>query len=201
MTEWVFSVIDALGAVGVALLIFLDNIVPPIPSEAILPLAGFRASQGAFSAVALWSGATVGAVAGAYVLYGLGRWLGYERLHALAGKRWFVLTSRRDLERGRALFDRHGSAFVLGSRCVPLLRSVVSIPAGVAAMPLGRFTLLTATGSAVWNALLIGLGWALAENWGAVDSALGPVSAAVACAVALLLGVLVFRKLRSTSPA
>ncbi|MGD9526251.1 DedA family protein [Pseudonocardia sp.] len=201
MTEWIFSVIDALGAVGVGLLIFLDNVVPPIPSEAILPLAGYRASQGAFSAVALWVGATVGAVAGAYLLYGLGRWLGYDRLYDLAGKRWFVLTNRRDLERGRALFDRHGGAFVLGSRCVPLLRSVVSIPAGVAAMPLGRFTVLTAAGSAVWNALLIGLGWALAENWGVVESALGPVSAAVACAVALLLGVLVFRKVRNTSSA
>lgn len=201
MTEWVFSVIDGLGALGVALLIFLDNIIPPIPSEAILPLAGFRASQGAFSVVALWAGATVGAVAGAYVLYGLGAWLGYDRLHALAGRRWFVLTSRRDLERGRAMFDRYGNAFVLGSRCVPLLRSVVSIPAGVARMPLVRFTLLTTAGSAVWNAVLIGLGWALAENWGAVDAALGPVSAAVAAAVAVLVVVLVVRKVRSTSPA
>ncbi|MEV1293096.1 DedA family protein [Pseudonocardia sp. NPDC049635] len=197
MTDWVFSVIDALGAVGVGLLIFLDNIIPPIPSEAILPLAGYRAAQGAFSAVSLWLGATVGAVAGAYVLYGLGAWLGYERLHELAGKRWFVLSSQKDLERGRDLFDRFGNAFVLGSRCIPLLRSVVSLPAGVARMPLVRFTVLTTIGSAIWNALLIGLGWQLGENWHVVDQALGPVSYAVAALALALVVVLVVRKLRA----
>ena len=107
MVEWIFSVIDRLGSVGVGLLVLLENLVPPIPSEVILPLAGFRARSGAMHPVAVWLAATLGALVGALILYLLGRVLGYERLRRLAGKRWFVLTSVEDLERGRSLFDRY----------------------------------------------------------------------------------------------
>ncbi|GAA2892426.1 hypothetical protein GCM10010472_58690 [Pseudonocardia halophobica] len=196
MADWVFSIVDRLGAAGVGLLIFLENVIPPIPSEVILPLAGFRARVGAIDALWVWPAATAGSVAGALVLYGLGAWLGYERLYELAGKRWFVLSSRKDLERGYSLFARHGSAIVLLARCVPLIRSVVSIPAGLARMPLWRFTLLTAIGSGVWNAVFLGLGWLLGENWERVEGYLAPVSKVmlVLCLVGLVW--LVVRRLR-----
>ncbi|GAA5126400.1 DedA family protein [Pseudonocardia adelaidensis] len=201
MAEWVFGVVDRLGSLGVGLLILLENVVPPIPSEVILPLAGFRARTGALNVLAVWPAATAGSVLGALLLYGLGAWLGYERLHRLAGRRWFVFVSRRDLERGDAAFDRHGGKMVLLARCVPFLRSVVSIPAGISGMPLVRFVVLTAIGSGVWNAGFIALGWALGENWERVEGLIGPVGYVVLALLAVGLVVLVVRRLRSRSAA
>ncbi len=199
MADWVSSVVDRLGPVGVGLLILLENVIPPIPSEVILPLAGFRARAGAFDVVAVWAAATAGAVLGALILYGLGVWYGYERLHRLAGRRWFILSSQRDIERGHELFDDHGGKVVLLARCVPLLRSVVSVPAGVSGMPLWRFTALTAIGSGIWNALFIWLGWTLGENWGVIEQYLGPVTYVIVGLVVVGLGVLIHRKLRTRS--
>ncbi|WP_238016716.1 DedA family protein [Dactylosporangium sp. AC04546] len=196
MTDWIFATIDLLGPVGVGLLIALETLVPPIPSELILPLAGFRARAGAMHPLLVWVAATVGAVSGSLVLYWLGARLGYERLHRLAGKRWFVLASRRDLERGHRLFARHGSWFVAGSRCVPVLRSLVSIPAGVERMPLRRFVTLTAAGSGVWNALFIGAGWLLADRWREIDRYTAPAGTAVAVLLGAGVLVLVVRKVR-----
>jgi membrane protein DedA with SNARE-associated domain len=195
----VFSIVDRLGAAGVGLLILLENVIPPIPSEVILPLAGFRARTGALNVLAVWPAATAGSVLGALLLYGLGAWLGYDRLHRLAGHRWFVLVSQKDLERGDAVFDRHGGKVVLLARCVPFLRSVVSIPAGISGMPLVRFVVLTAIGSGVWNAAFLALGWVLGENWEQVERFLGPVSYAVLALLAVGLAVLVVRRLRSRS--
>jgi membrane protein DedA with SNARE-associated domain len=193
--------VDRLGEVGVGLLIFLENIVPPVPSEVILPLAGFRARTGALNVWLVWPAATAGSVLGALVLYGVGAWLGYDRLHALAGKRWFILTSQSDLDRGERIFERHGGKMVLLGRCVPLIRSVVSIPAGIAKMPLPRFLTLTAVGSGVWNALFIGLGWILGDQWGRVQGWLGPVSYVVIGLVVVGLAWLAVRKLRTRSAA
>ena len=194
-----FSIVDSLGAPGVGLLIFLENLIPPIPSEVILPLAGFRARTGALNIWLTWPAATAGSMAGAVVLYGLGAWLGYDRLHALAGKRWFFLTSQKDLDRGEEIFDKHGGKIVLLGRCVPVIRSVVSIPAGIARMPLPRFLMLTAIGSGVWNALFIGLGWVLGENWDRVQGWLGPVTYVVIGLVVVGVIWLAVRKLRSRS--
>lgn len=196
-----FSIVDRLGEVGVGLLIFLENIVPPVPSEVILPLAGFRARTGALNVWLVWPAATAGSVLGALVLYGVGAWLGYDRLHALAGKRWFILTSQSDLDRGERIFERHGGKMVLLGRCVPLIRSVVSIPAGIAKMPLPRFLTLTAIGSGVWNALFIGLGWILGDQWSRVQGWLGPISYVVIGLVVVGLAWLAVRKLRSRSAA
>ncbi|MDN5932919.1 MAG: DedA family protein, partial [Pseudonocardia sp.] len=137
---------------------------------------------------------------GALILYGLGAWLGYERLHNLAGKRWFILTSQKDLERGHQLFADHGSKVVLLARCVPLLRSVVSIPAGIIGMRLWRFAALTTVGSGVWNALFVWLGWTLGENFTQVERWVGPVSYTIVALVVVGVAVLVVRKLRSRGP-
>jgi membrane protein DedA with SNARE-associated domain len=182
MAGWILSIVDRLGPVGVAFVIALENVLPPIPSEAVLPLAGFRARSGAMNPFVVWVAATVGSVVGALALYGLGHWLGYDRLHRLAGHRWFIVVSQDDLERGQRIFQRHGSWIVAAGRCVPVLRSVVSIPAGICGMPLVRFCLLTAAGSAVWNAVFVAAGWALADKWQQVDRYLGPIG--------LVIGVL-----------
>lgn len=197
MADWVFSIVDRLGAAGVGLLILLENIVPPIPSEVILPLAGFRARVGAFNVVAAWGAATAGSLLGALVLYGLGAWFGYDRLHALSRHRWFILSSQKDLERGFGLFQHHGGKVVLLARCVPLLRSIVSIPAGIVGMPLWRFALLTTVGSGVWNAVFVGLGWYLGENFELVERWLGPVTYVVLGLLLVGLVVLIVRRARS----
>ncbi len=201
MADWIFSLVDRLGAVGVGLLILLENLIPPIPSEVILPLAGFRARTGALNVWTLWPAATAGSVLGALLLYGLGAWLGFDRLRRLAGHRWFIVASQKDIDRGRELFNRHGTKVVLLARCVPFLRSIVSIPAGIAGMPLLRFVVLTTIGSGVWNAAFIALGWVLGENWGEVQSWLGPVSYVVIGLLVVGLAVLVVRKLRAPSTA
>lgn len=189
ITGWVIDVVDAVGELGVGALIALENIFPPIPSEAILPLAGFRAEAGDLNVVLAWVAATVGALVGALVLYGLGAWYGYDRLHELAGKRWFVVLGQKDLERGDRFFERHEGTIVLVGRCIPLVRSVVSVPAGIARMPLGRFLVFTAVGSGIWNAVWIGAGWQLGENWERVERWVSP--AAYTVLVALVVGAMV----------
>jgi membrane protein DedA with SNARE-associated domain len=194
VTDWITSVIDALGPFGVGVLITLETIIPPIPSELVLPLAGFRAREGAMNVVLVWFAATVGGVAGALLLYWLGACMGYDRLHRIAGRSWFVIASQRDVDRGCALFERHGSWVVAASRCVPVLRSLVSLPAGMTGMPLPKFLALTALGTGVWNAAFIAAGWFLADRWQKVDAYTGPASLVVVGLIVVGLAVLAWRR-------
>lgn len=167
LTGWVASVIDSFGAVGVALLVALESIVPPIPSEVVLAMAGYLASEGRFHLVVIVLAATAGSLLGALVLYWLGAALGEERL-----KRWLdhiPLVDRDDLEKADRWFERYGRWAVLIGRVVPVVRSLVSVPAGANRMPLGEFVLLTTLGSGVWNSLIVGLGFALGSRWEDVD--------------------------------
>ena len=159
LTGWVAGVIDSLGAVGVAFLVALESIVPPIPSEIVLAMAGYLAAEGRFHLAVIVLAATVGSLVGALVLYWLGAALGEERL-----KRWLdhiPLVDREDLEKADRWFERHGRWAVLIGRLVPVVRSLVSVPAGANRMPMGEFVLLTTLGSGVWNALIVGLGYTL----------------------------------------
>ena len=193
ITGWVVDVVDAIGEAGVGALIALENVFPPLPSEVILPLAGFRAEAGELNVVLAWLAATAGALVGALILYGVGAWFGYERLDDLAGRRWFVFFGQKDLHRGKRFFDRHGGVIILAGRCIPLVRSIVSVPAGIDRMPLARFCVLTALGSAVWNAIFIGAGWALGDRWERVESWIQPLSYAVLVALLAVGGWLMWR--------
>jgi membrane protein DedA with SNARE-associated domain len=193
---WVTDVITSVGEVGVGLLIALENIFPPLPSELILPFAGFASSRGDLNAYLAWLAATIGALAGALFLYGVGAALGYERLHDLAGHRWFVLFGQRDLERGERVFQRYQGPIVLFGRCIPLVRSAVSVPAGIARMPLGRFCLFTAVGAGVWNAVFIYAGSVAGDNYDRIERYVQPVSYAVVLVLFLLVVALVVRTIR-----
>ncbi|GAA4512588.1 hypothetical protein GCM10023191_078540 [Actinoallomurus oryzae] len=199
MTDWIFPVIDKLGPTGVGVLVLLENLIPPIPSEVVLPLAGFRARTGAMHPVIIWAAATAGSLLGALLLYGLGAWIGYDRLHRLAEQRWFLLTSPADLDRGRRLFDRHGAWIVVVARCVPVLRSLISLPAGVARMPLFRFATLTTAGAGTWNAVFITVGWLLADNWHQVGTYTRPAGIAMTIVIGVAVAFLAGRKLRNHS--
>lgn len=205
--EWLATVatdvIEALGYPGVALLIFLENLFPPIPSEAILPLAGFLAGQGRMLLPAIIVAATIGAAAGALVLYGLGAWFGDRRLRWLVNRygKWLAL-SEADLDLANGWFDRHGGKAVLLCRLLPIMRSIISIPAGLRQMSLPVFVLYTAIGSGLWNSVLVIGGWWLGENWEAVGDYVSyleyPVIIAVLLAVAWYIWKRVLSKPRSS---
>jgi membrane protein DedA with SNARE-associated domain len=164
--DWATDLIDAIGVLGVAALVALENIFPPIPSELVLLLTGFNVSESRFGYVEGVVAATIGSVVGAWFLYGIGRLLDDDRLERFLATIGKVVGLRRDdVHKGFQWFERHGTLVVLFGRLVPVVRSVVSIPAGAERMPLVRFSLLTAGGSLVWNAVWIGIGWGLGDQW------------------------------------
>lgn len=197
LTEWVTGVVESLGYGGVALLVALESVFPPIPSEVVLPLAGFVAAQGETSAVGMVAAATVGSIIGAWVLYGISASIGPDRLHAFTNRRGrWVGVSEEDLDRAEAWFDRRGDVAVLLGRCVPLIRSLVSVPAGFRRMPLVRFSVLTVLGSLAWNTALIGAGAALGNRWQEAGDAVGVFQAVVAVGLIILTGRFLWSRFR-----
>lgn len=167
--DWVLTVIDTLGYPGLALVMFLENIFPPIPSEVILPLAGFRTITGEFNVVTVVLVAMLGAVAGAWVFYGLGRLLDESRIRWLIRNygKWLLL-QESDLDKSLEWFHHYGDTVIFFGRLVPIVRSLISIPAGTAKMNPLRFTFFTALGTGVWNVVLVVAGRLLGQNWGRV---------------------------------
>ena len=174
LAQWVQDVIESLGYLGVALLVIAENLFPPIPSEIVLPFAGFVARRGDGSVVVMVLASTVGSVVGALVLYAIAAAIGPERIHAFVVRfgRWFGV-KESDMVRAEQWFDRRSNVAVLVGRCVPLIRSLVSIPAGFRRMRFVPFVVLTAVGSAVWNVALIGAGAALGDQWDVVGDYVG----------------------------
>ncbi|MBB5741630.1 membrane protein DedA with SNARE-associated domain [Microbacterium ginsengiterrae] len=171
VAAWAVSLMETLGGLGAGVAIAAENLFPPLPSEIILPLAGFAAAQGTLGLfeVLIWT--TVGSVVGALALYGLGAWLGRRRMYAIADR--IPLLKIQDVERTEAWFARHGSKAVFFGRMIPIFRSLISIPAGIERMPLVRFTLLTLAGSAIWNSIFVLAGFFLGANWHVVEDYAG----------------------------
>lgn len=190
ITDTVTEQVDGGGYPALALLIAVENVLPPIPSEVILPLAGSFVSEGSLSFLPAVLAATAGSLAGALALYALARIGGRPLILRLSR---VLRVDEEKLDRADRWFDRRGDAIVLLGRMVPGARSLVSIPAGLAEMPLGRFALLTAIGSGIWNAALIGAGWALGDSWTEVADVLSRASKVVLIAggVALVVPVVV----------
>lgn len=194
LTGLAADVLTALGDVGVGLLVFIEVLVPPIPSEVILPFAGYLSQSGDLSLgwLIVWS--TLASWLGALLLYWLGAAIGVERaVRLLAATR---LVSRSDLERGASWFQRRGGWTVLVGRLVPGIRSLISIPAGATRMNLVWFSAYTIVGSGVWNSLLIGVGAALGTQHERLEHLLGYLDYAVYTAIAVALVVLVLRRVQ-----
>lgn len=198
LTQWVTDVIDALGYPGVAFLVALENVFPPIPSEVVLPLSGFVAGRGDASLLIMIVAATIGSVVGALILYGLAAWIGPTNLHRFVGRwgRWFQVKPD-DLGRAEAWFDRRANTAVLVGRCVPLIRSIVSIPAGFRRMPLVPFVVNTTIGSLVWNTALIGAGALLGDRWESVGDYIGILQWVVIVVIVGLVAWFLWRRLGS----
>ncbi|MCX5334458.1 MULTISPECIES: DedA family protein [unclassified Streptomyces] len=194
--QWINGLMDTLGAPGAGLAIALENLFPPLPSEVILPLAGFAASTGQMSlwAALLWT--TAGSVIGALALYGVGALLGRDRTVAIAARLPLVKTS--DIEKTEAWFLRHGTKAVFFGRMIPIFRSLISVPAGVERMPLPVFLGLTTLGSALWNTAFVMAGYTLGANWTQVTDLVSTYSkivlALAAVAVVTFLAVRLLRR-------
>lgn len=158
---------EVIGPVGAGIGIALENLFPPLPSEVILPLAGLTASRGSFTLAEALIWTTLGSIVGAFVLYGLGAWLGVARLRRIAER--IPLMRGEDIDKTVAWFHRHGGKAVFFGRMVPLFRSFISIPAGITRMPLWKFGLLTASGSLIWNTIFVLSGFFLGEAWPVVE--------------------------------
>ncbi|WP_295629382.1 DedA family protein [uncultured Corynebacterium sp.] len=163
IVDWSVSLMGVLGPPGVALAILIETVIPPVPSELVLPLAGFTAATGAFSWWSVVAWATGGSVLGAFLLYWAGAALGADRVRAIADR--IPLTRVSDVDKALDWFGRHGEASIFLGRMVPGIRSIISIPAGVQRMPVGKFALYTTAGSAIWNGVLVYLGVLLGNRW------------------------------------
>lgn len=167
IVDWAVETMDSLGALGVFLLIFLENLFPPIPSEVILPLAGVTAAGPNQTYLGMLLASIAGSLAGAWLLYGLGRLLGPKRLRTIFLK--LPLLNVQDYDKTVEWMDKHGHKGVFFGRMVPGVRSLISIPAGLYAMPIGIFTLLTLAGSAIWNTVFVTIGYVMGSNWTVIE--------------------------------
>ena len=189
ITGFLLDLVEKLGAVGVGLTILIETVIPPIPSEVVLGAAGVLINDGRLSLVPVVLWATVGSVVGALVLYSVGRALGPRRSHAFLDR--LPLVETEDVDKTFAWFERHGRSAVFFGRMVPIVRSFVSVPAGVVKMPLPQFLLYTAAGSLIWNSLLIGLGVAAGDF---VEANLHYLDYVVVAAAVAFVGWFVYRK-------
>ncbi|MFY1674462.1 DedA family protein [Plantactinospora sp. WMMB334] len=193
IAEWATDLMERLGAPGAGLAVALENLFPPLPSEIILPLAGFAASRGEMG---LWSAifwTTLGSVVGALALYYVGALLGRERTRAIAAR--LPLVKLADVDRTEAWFVRHGAVTVFAGRMIPIFRSLISIPAGIERMRMLPFLLCTALGSLIWNTAFVLAGYLLGENWHRVEEYAGLVQKLVIMAVVIAVGWFVVSRL------
>lgn len=188
LSQWILSIIDNLGSVGIALMMFLENVFPPIPSELIMPAAGFAASLGKINLLMVIIAGTVGSVLGALPLYYLGSKFDEMRLLRLVNRYGkYLLISPQDIQNSQRWFDKYGKSVVFFGRMIPAIRSLISIPAGMARMPLLPFLILTAIGSFLWSALLAYAGFVLGANYQKV----APVVESFGRYAAIIIGILV----------
>ena len=189
ITGFLLDLVERLGAVGVGLTILIETVIPPIPSEAVLGAAGVLINDGRMSIVPVVLWATMGSLAGASILYSIGRALGPRRSHAFLDR--LPLVETEDVDKTFDWFARHGRSAVFFGRMVPIVRSFISVPAGVVRMPFAQFLLFTAAGSLIWNSLLIGLGVAAGDF---VQANLHYLDYVVIAAAVAFVGWFVYRK-------
>ncbi len=197
MIDFATKLVESIGIFGAGLFIAIESVVIPLPSELVLLLSGFNVSIGEFSFFSVWTTTTLGSLAGAYLLYSIGFAVSREGIDKLVfrfGK--FVGIKQRDVHAAFKWFDRYGTLVIFFGRLVPLIRSLVSIPAGLAKMNLVRFSLLTAAGSGIWNALWIYIGIQLGDRWRDAESWAKNLDYGVYALVVLLTIVFVTRMIR-----
>ena len=200
LTEWILSVMEQLGYLGIALLMFLDNIFPPIPSEIIMPSAGYTASRGQLLFSGVIVAGSIGSLAAAAVLY----WIGYlfkpeaiYRFTGRYGKYLFIKVS--DVETALRWFEQYGHRIVFFGRMVPAVRSLISIPAGMSRMPFWKFMLYSSLGTVIWTTFLAAVGFYFGENQALMHDIFSKIGYAILTLAAAVISVLYWRHKRRKS--
>jgi len=195
LAEWIPNVMNQLGYWGIGLLMFLENLFPPIPSELIMPLAGFTVAKGQMDFIMVVIAGVVGTIVGAFPWYYIGKFISEERLEHLADKygKWISVTSK-DIKKANNWFNEHGGKAVFFCRLVPGVRTLISLPAGINNMPLIPFTLYSTLGTTIWVTFLTFLGYKLGDNYELVDEYLGPVSKIILAIIVIFFILWVVRK-------
>lgn len=177
MQEWIISTMNSLGYLGIGLLMFAENLFPPIPSELIMPLAGFTVAKGKMNFTLAVLAGVIGTILGAFPWYYAGKILGEERLKSLADRygKWITVSSQ-DIDKATRWFNRYGNKAVLLGRLVPGVRTLISLPAGLSNMPLAPFVIYSTLGTTAWVMILTFLGFMLGEKYELVEQYLDPVS-------------------------
>jgi membrane protein DedA with SNARE-associated domain len=200
--DFATQLVESIGIFGAGLFIAIESVVIPLPSEIVLLLSGFNVSIGEFSFFSVWVATTIGSLVGAYFLYSIGYAVskeGIEKLVLRFGK--FVGIKQRDVDVAFRWFDKYGTFVIFFGRLIPLIRSLVSIPAGLAKMSLARFSLLTAAGSGIWNALWIYIGIQLEDRWREAESWAKYFDYAIYALVVLMVIIFVTRMIRRGASA
>ena len=195
LAEWIPNVMNQLGYWGIGLLMFLENLFPPIPSELIMPLAGFTVAKGQMDFILVVIAGVVGTIVGAFPWYYIGKFISEERLEHLADKygKWISVTSK-DIKKANNWFNEHGGKAVFFCRLVPGVRTLISLPAGINNMPLIPFTLYSTLGTTIWVTFLTFLGYKLGDNYELVDEYLGPVSKIILAIIVIFFILWIVRK-------
>ena len=202
MQAWILQVMGQYGALGIFFLIFIENVFPPIPSEVILAFGGFMTLQTTLSVQSVMLAATLGSVAGALVLYGAGRWVGQTRLTAFVrryGK--YLGLKEENVKKAMRCYQRYQKRTVFFCRMAPIVRSLISVPAGLSRMPMGPFLLLTTLGSALWNTVLVLAGRALGHAWSSIGAFMDTYAMLLWGALGLLGAVWMWRRQKRKSGA
>ena len=186
MNDWIKHILEHFGALGVGMLMLIENLFPPIPSEVVMPWAGYSVSQGHATFLGVVAAGSFGSFLGATFWYLIAKWVGKERLTRWIDRHgWWLTISKQDIDRTDAWFRRWGGTTVLVCRMIPGVRTLISVPAGFVGMSVGRFALYTAIGTILWTVFLAGLGWWLGENYDQLATPLGWVSTLVVLAFLL----------------
>jgi membrane protein DedA with SNARE-associated domain len=195
MSDWIVNTMNSLGYVGIALLMFLENLFPPIPSELIMPLAGFTVARGDMNFILAIFAGVFGTVLGAFPWYYAGRILDEQRLERWADKygKWISVSST-DIKKANKWFDRHGGQAVFLCRLVPGVRTLISLPAGINNMALLPFVIYSTLGTILWTTFLTVAGYKLGENYAVIEKYIDPISKIAVLSIVILLVIWLVRK-------
>lgn len=202
MGDWITNFMEQFGYLGIMLMIALENVFPPIPSEVVLTFGGFMTTYSSLSPLGVILFSTFGSLIGAIILYFIGRLLGVERLERIIDRYGKILrVKKEDIYRADAWFDKHGNLAVFICRMIPLIRSLISIPAGMSGMKLTPFLLFTTLGTIIWNTILVSLGVAVGDNWEEIVAFMdvySNIAYALIALAALVVVILYIRRLRKS---
>lgn len=195
MQQFILHIIEQFGYFGVFFLILLENVFPPIPSEVILLISGFFSSYTSLSVFYMILASTLGSFLGAIILYYIGKIFNKERLKKIVNGRFgkILFLKEKDIDKADEWFDNKGNKSVFFCRFVPIVRSLISIPAGMSEMPMGKFIIYTICGSMIWNTVLICLGYRLGSNWEYVLTILDKYKMVVIVILVIIFGYVIIK--------